>query len=298
MNLEHIKYFTSVARSGSANAAAKALGVNHSTVIRCIGQLEDSLGVQLFIRNANGFQLSHSGQALLQDAAQIEASAQQFIRRAKGFVAKPQGKLSISLPENALLNLAPILAKFSSTFPDIELRLDSSAELSNLNNLETDIAIRLSNAPPEHLIGTQLGVCEFGVFAGKQYLSQFSELPSPQQCQWALWQGSMSSNLPEAHHPDRLLEQERLGSCILRSSHVSDILACIEQNMAVGLLSYPVAKQRGLKHLPFDDLIRKHRLDKAEVWLLRHPDLMHSEPVKAFVEFIKNEDKNWMNTQL
>ena len=45
---DDVRYFLAVARGGSVRAAAGRLGVNHSTVLRRIAQLEDRLGTQMF----------------------------------------------------------------------------------------------------------------------------------------------------------------------------------------------------------------------------------------------------------
>ena len=41
---DDIRYFLAVARGGSVRAAAERLGVNHSTALRRIAQLEERLG--------------------------------------------------------------------------------------------------------------------------------------------------------------------------------------------------------------------------------------------------------------
>lgn len=48
MDWDNIRYFLAVAREGSVSAAAERLEVNHSTVLRRIAQLEESLGAQMF----------------------------------------------------------------------------------------------------------------------------------------------------------------------------------------------------------------------------------------------------------
>src|SRR3546814_1777207 len=41
---DDVRYFLAVARGGSVRAAAERLGVNHSTVLRRVAQLEERLG--------------------------------------------------------------------------------------------------------------------------------------------------------------------------------------------------------------------------------------------------------------
>lgn len=289
MNWDQVKYFISVAKHGSANAASNELGVNHTTVIRKLEQLENTLQLSLFARSASGYKLTTSGSALLSQAKLIEQAAHNFQREVRAHHVKPTGVLSISLPENSLIDLSPIFAQFIQLYPHIQLQLHASPELSNLNQMEADIALRLTNEPPPELVGRELLKVHFSAYASAKYLAQWPTMPTPQQCQWALWQGSTSSNLPEAHHPDQLLLQESLGPVVLRSSHTSDVLACVKQHAAVGLIADNIALENKLVKLPFDPMLVKHRLNVAGLWLLRHKDLIRAEPAKTFCDFISQE---------
>jgi molybdate transport repressor ModE-like protein len=53
-----LKHFLAFARTGSMLAAAKALGVNQSTVQRRLTELEDRLGQQLIERHRGGYRLT------------------------------------------------------------------------------------------------------------------------------------------------------------------------------------------------------------------------------------------------
>ncbi|MCK5880958.1 MAG: LysR family transcriptional regulator [Sinobacterium sp.] len=289
MNWEHIKYFISVAKHGSANAASNELGVNHTTVIRKLDQLESDLQLKLFIRSSSGYQLSTLGTALLEKAASMEQAGRGLEREAKSFREKPVGVLNISLPENTLIDLSKTFSQFIRLYPHIQLQLNAGAKLSNLNQLEADIALRLTNNPPPELVGRELLKVHFSAYASAQYLSQWPSMPTPKQCQWALWQGSTSSLLPEAHHPDLLLSQEKLGPVVLRSSNTSDVLACVKQHAAVGLIADNIALDHNLIKLPFDNILIKNKLNVAGLWLLRHKDLIRAEPAKTFCDFISQE---------
>jgi DNA-binding transcriptional LysR family regulator len=58
---DDLKYFLAFARAGSMQAAAKALGVNQSTVQRRIAELEERLGQRLMERHLGGYRLSELG---------------------------------------------------------------------------------------------------------------------------------------------------------------------------------------------------------------------------------------------
>src|SRR6266481_2905142 len=58
---DDVRYFLAVARGGSVRAAAERLGVNHSTVLRRIAQLEERLGVHMFEKLPSGYRLTAAG---------------------------------------------------------------------------------------------------------------------------------------------------------------------------------------------------------------------------------------------
>ena len=62
-----------IARNGSLSGAARARGLNHSTVYRRLNQLEAQLDSRLFERLQDGYQLTEAGQRLLPFAETMEA---------------------------------------------------------------------------------------------------------------------------------------------------------------------------------------------------------------------------------
>src|SRR6185436_12711294 len=66
MNLgwDDLRHFLAFARAGSMQAAAKALGVNQSTVQRRIAELEGQIGRRLIERHLSGYRLTELGNEL------------------------------------------------------------------------------------------------------------------------------------------------------------------------------------------------------------------------------------------
>lgn len=61
VELRHVRYVIEAAERGSFRAAARALGIEQSAVSRRIRDLEDEIGVSLFIRDASGACLTDAG---------------------------------------------------------------------------------------------------------------------------------------------------------------------------------------------------------------------------------------------
>ena len=141
---DDVRYFLAVARGGSVRAAAERLGVNHSTVLRRIAQLEERLGVHMFEKLPSGYRVTAAGEEVLEFAEQMEASSLLLETRVFGRDESVRGLLRVTLaPPLATHLLMPDFADFASLHPDIEMDILSSGELANLTNREADVAIRV-----------------------------------------------------------------------------------------------------------------------------------------------------------
>ncbi|KMK69064.1 LysR family transcriptional regulator [Puniceibacterium sp. IMCC21224] len=141
---DDVRYFLAAAHGGSVRAAAKRLGVNHSTVLRRIAQLEDHLGAQMFEKLPSGYRLTDAGEEVLEFANQMQASSDQLQARVFGRDQSVRGLLRVTLPAPLAGHLLmPDFADFARLHPGIEMEVLSSGELANLTNREADVAIRV-----------------------------------------------------------------------------------------------------------------------------------------------------------
>jgi DNA-binding transcriptional LysR family regulator len=141
---DDVRYFLAVARGGSVRAAAERLGVNHSTVLRRIAQLEERLGARMFEKRPSGYRMTDAGEEVLDLASQMEASSHQLETRVFGRDQSVRGLLRVTMaPPLATHLFMPDFADFARLHPDIVMEILSSGELANLTYREADVAIRV-----------------------------------------------------------------------------------------------------------------------------------------------------------
>ena len=134
MDAADLRVFEAVARLGGMSRAAGELNTVQSNVTQRIRQLEAELAAPLFQRHARGVALTPAGRRLLPYAtrvAQLLAEA----RRAVADDGAPKGPLTLgSLETTAALRLAPVLAAYAASYPEVDLALmtGTSAELVEL----------------------------------------------------------------------------------------------------------------------------------------------------------------------
>jgi DNA-binding transcriptional LysR family regulator len=184
---DDVRYFLAVARGGSVRAAAARLGVNHSTVLRRIAQLEGRLGTHVFEKLPSGYRLTDAGQEVLEFANQMEASSNQLETRVFGRDQSVRGLLRVTLaPTLATHLLMPDFADFARLHPEVEMEILSAGEPLNLTNREADVAIRVvydRNALPLNLHGLKGPELFGGVYMSRNVLASW-RAGAPDRIRW------------------------------------------------------------------------------------------------------------------
>ena len=94
-----LRHFLAVARTGSTLAAGRALRVSQTTAARRVAALEAELGLTLFERRPGGYRLTPAGEALVECAESVEASAQLFAEAAAAQSREASGTVRLTLEE-------------------------------------------------------------------------------------------------------------------------------------------------------------------------------------------------------
>ncbi len=135
MLLAQIEGFLEIARQGSMSRAADVLFVTQPALTVRIRQLEEELGVQLFVRTGRGVQLTEAGHAFLPYAER----AIQALRGGRELVAEMRegqaGELTIgTAPAVGTYVLPFVLLRFSEELPRVQLvvRTDHSEQILDM----------------------------------------------------------------------------------------------------------------------------------------------------------------------
>jgi DNA-binding transcriptional LysR family regulator len=122
MDLQDLHIFRCVAETGGITRAAERLHRVPSNVTTRIRQLEESLGVQLFLRAGKRMSITPTGQVLLQYAERILALSQEARDALQD--SAPRGKLCLGAMEStAATRLPGPLAEFHLRYPQVAIEL-------------------------------------------------------------------------------------------------------------------------------------------------------------------------------
>ena len=270
-NWDDIRYFLEIARAGSVTAAARVLGVNHSTVSRRLRALEDRHGVRLFNHLPNGYELTAAGSAIFDTALALETQNQQISRQLLGQDSRLSGETSITMPHDILeFCLIDDLAAFRRLHPDIVLNLHVAKGLKNLAAREADIAVRLTPAPPEYLMGTKIVGLGQGLYAHKALGLQdiVPVIAWTAEKEIPTWAQSLFRN----------------SEIVLRVDDLHSMYVAVKSGIGVAKMPCCMenfAADKSVVKLPLEAPISSWGL-----WVLNHKDLRHTARIRVCRKFL------------
>ena len=281
-NWDDLRVFLAVARSGRVSAAARQLGVQHTTISRRLSALEHTLGVPLFHRTAVGYRLTPHGEAMVSNVESMERAALAVGARARERSDRIAGRVRIAtLEELATWWLAPRLPAFRARYPEIELQIVTGIAPLDLSRGEAELAVRTPRPRQQGLTGIKLARTSSGLYATRslavarnlnvedldslQGLPLCTYMPEFVGLQNAAWFRSVLAGANVA----------------LTSNNSQTMLAAARAGLGVTVLPRLVA--RGC-----DDLVPVSAdVGKGDAWLVTHPDFRRDPKVRVTAEFLK-----------
>ncbi|GAA0492334.1 glutamate biosynthesis transcriptional regulator GltC [Salinibacillus aidingensis] len=126
--MEHrqIKYFMEVAEREHVTDAANALHVAQSSVSRQIFNLENELGVQLFIREGRRVKLTPIGEVFLERMKQVMNMMEEAKREVKEYLNPERGTVRIAFPISMAAYIVPsIIFAFRRYYPEAKFQMSN-----------------------------------------------------------------------------------------------------------------------------------------------------------------------------
>ncbi|MEM9809070.1 MAG: LysR family transcriptional regulator [Cyanobacteria bacterium P01_D01_bin.56] len=286
-NWNEIRTAYQVARLGTVSAAAEALDVHRSTVIRHIDTLEAVLGEKIFLRHAKGYTPTDLGFDLMRVARSTDEQFSQLVERATADTAELSGEFILTSLYILAPLVIPILKSFQTSHPKVIVRYLTGERLFRLDYGEAHVAVRAGPKPslPDHIvqpfIHTRVGLYASADYISRNGIPQTSEdftshcfvgldnLNSGPPFNINIW---MRENIPEKN-------------IILRGTDVTVIEHAILSGMGIGFFPAAKAKQH-------PDLIEiSPHQDEWDVpfWLITHADLHQTAKVQAFLSFLQEK---------
>lgn len=149
VRLEQYKIFYKVAMCGSFTAGAEELFLTQSAVSQAVRNLEDTLGVELFIRGKRGVELTQEGELLLGYVGSALNLLEQGQSQLASVRALEGGELRIGVGDTISRHLLlPALEQFNRLYPKVVLRIHNGMSREAVDLLRAGrIDLALANMP-------------------------------------------------------------------------------------------------------------------------------------------------------
>jgi DNA-binding transcriptional LysR family regulator len=271
---DDVRVFLALARGGSLTAAARSLRVEHTTVARRIGQLEQALGLHLFDRLPRGWILTSEGEQLAGRAAQMEEQAHEFMREAAdGVQLSGTVRLSAS-PSVGQEFLLPRLCAIHQRWSSVTLELVVETRVAVLSRREADLALRIGRPQDPGLAARLLGAMAYGLYGRAGYTEGRAEA----DWRFIAYDDSLA-HTPEHQWLDSLRGSR---SYALRANTLALQRDAVRMGLGLAVLPHFMAAGDALlERLPIQG-----GPPPREIWLVVHPDVRRSPRVRLIADLV------------
>lgn len=282
LSSDDLRLFLAVMREGNMLAAARRVGIDHSTVARRISTLEAALDARLFDRSPRGVTPTQAAFALMPHAERVESELLAAAASVAGRDREVEGMVRLATPEAfAAYLVAPHVGRLRARHPRLTLELASESRAASLSKREADIAVMLKPPPKGRLVARKLVDYRLGVYASRDYVARHGAPVGRAE----LSRHAFVSYIEElAGFPEMIaLDQIVAGAAIsFRASSSAAQHEAVAAGVGLGVLHVFAAEAdaRLVRLLP----------GQAEVWrtywLVMHADLQRLPRVRAIVDFL------------
>ncbi len=267
-NWDDLKFVLTVAETGSVSAAARAMGVNHATVLRRISAFEEAHGAEVFERAQSGYRL-RPDRANVIEAAREAAQALgrvSHLLRANGTGEGDLLRLT-STDTFCTTVLAEGAGRMSGAMAPHRVCLISSNAHLDIGRMQADLAVRPSVSRPDDMAGEAAAELGFGAYAS-----------DPGQTRWLGLSGPLARSRPAQWMIDNVTPAQ-IGAC------ADSFLALREMaRHGQGIAVIPHLLGAGTPGLvPVVTELPEMRIP---VWVLCHRDLAGSPRMRRFMSVV------------
>ncbi|MCW2255821.1 DNA-binding transcriptional LysR family regulator [Providencia alcalifaciens] len=284
----HLELFIKIVECNSFSLAAKKLNVTPSSVSRGLQQLEEQLGVVLLKRTTRNFILTDAGRYLLQRSQNLLSDLDDSLVNTASFYQHAQGQLKITCSiAFGVCQLMQIYSEYRETNSKVSLSVDLCDTLINLNEVDFDIALRITNHPPDNFALRKICNINWVYCGSRVYFERYGIPQSPSDI-------AQHNCLINPNIPDTWRMTDKSGH-----AYPLEINNMIEVNSSLGLLEAARCHQ-GIVCLPtymLGNYIETGELIPVlldynpkstpfALYALYHPAHIHAPKIRTFIDFL------------
>ncbi|RHW41547.1 LysR family transcriptional regulator [Neobacillus notoginsengisoli] len=151
MDIKQLRYFLAIAEEKNITAAAARLHMSQPPLSIQLKQLEDELGVKLFVRTGKSMELTDKGGVLYKRALDLVNSVEEIKNEIKETEEGIKGELALGMNTSSLSGFSDIIHSFHKKYPLVSLKIiqNDSVYLTQMVKARA-IEIAFVRLPLEH----------------------------------------------------------------------------------------------------------------------------------------------------
>lgn len=294
--LRALRYFSKLAQTLSFSETADYFRVPSSSVSRRIKDLEENLGIELFLRTTRSVSLTDLGVLYLAEIKTALQTIEIADEMCKAQSISPSGTVRITaMPAYAELYVLPAIDKMRKLYPDLEFDLNITDQTLSLSSNDADIAIRATSDLPEQVVARQLSKHNFILVASPDFINQNGKPQTSDDLNWfpIFMYRTPRGVLNWQAQKNQIWKDIELSPKYV-SNHGQSLLESVVSGQGIALLpSWGVAKEISTGQLQEIEL-KDGRLStsgnlKMNVYLLYHPPKFQLKKIRLTVDFLYRE---------
>ena len=294
--LRALRYFSKLAETLSFSETADYFRVPSSSVSRRIKDLEETLGVELFLRTTRSVSLTDLGVLYLTEIKTALQTIEIADEMCKAQSISPSGTVRITaMPGYAELYVLPAIDRMRTLYPDLEFDLNITDQTLSLSSNDADIAIRATSDLPDQVVARRLSKHNFILVASPDFINQNGKPQTSDDLNLfpifmyrtprgvLNWQAKKNQTWKDIELTPKYV-----------SNHGQSLLESVVSGQGIALLpSWGVAKEISTGQLQEIEL-KDGRLStsgdlKMNVYLLYHPPKFQLKKIRLTVDFLYRE---------
>ena len=268
-----------VARAGRYTAAAAELGLNHTTIARRIGALEDSLGGRVLARGAAGWVLTPLGEHAISAAEAVERALDELSPEAPRLA----GVVRLSATDGFSGFIAsPAIVAVRQAHPDVSLEIVAATRRAAAQRVGVDLEVVVGRPHVHRAEAVHLADYALGLYASRSFLERNGTPESTRD----LARGPLVYFIESMLQVDALDEARRSTRGMIDAVSSTNVYVHVDATRAgagFGLLPAFLAD-------PHEDLVRlfPEEIDeRLPYWLVWRPEALRQPTVLAFIEALR-----------
>ncbi|MEO0358631.1 MAG: LysR family transcriptional regulator [Pseudomonadota bacterium] len=154
LELRHLRAVRAIHQAGGLSRAADILHITQSALSHQVKNLEDQVGVDLFVRRTKPLRLSSAGMRLLKLADKVLPEIAIAEEEFRGLIAGKTGRLHIAIECHACFEwLFPVLESFRKAWPDVDVDIRPGLAFDAIPALGREDVDLVVSSDPEDIEG-------------------------------------------------------------------------------------------------------------------------------------------------